>query len=451
MSIRRRIALMFVVVFVINFVGIFIFSLLIVPQGVNEQVLTMKKTVNESVREIIDDLQISDNFYDSVDESGLHEDLLVYIEDIDGTIVYTYPDSSAYESINADSNLYITATEKFLSTNKNGQQIYFIKAAITVENRFTFEDIPGFLSVYLGQILAFEGIVFTIAMVIIIIAVREIILIPLKNLSKSIRGYNKHAFGDEENTEKDEFKSLSKDFETLITQINEEQQKQTRIIASVSHDIKTPLTSIMGYAEQLKKDDIPEVRRYKYVNTVYEKSLAIKKMIEGLDDYITFNDKASDNERIIISVKQLLTAVDTYYGDDLERVNCNFVIDDKTTDALVMINNDDMIRVFGNIISNSVKHRKADDFKFLIEVSQSAYEVSFRLSDNGVGVAPDQLVKIFEPLYTTDASRSKSVSGLGLSICKDIIESYSGKIYAEKSIFETGLSIVFTLPKAKIK
>ncbi len=451
MSIRRRIALMFVVVFVINFVGIFIFSLLIVPRGVNEQVLSMKKTVNETVWNVIDELQTSDNFYDSVDESKFAEDMLVYIEDIDGTIVYTYPDSSAYESMNEDSNLYITASEKFLSTNKNGQQIYFIKAAITVENRFSFENIPGFLSVYLGQILAFEAIVFTIAMVIIIVAVREIILSPLKNLSKSIRGYNRNALGDEDNTEKNEFKSLSKDFEKLITQIKEEQEKQTRIIASVSHDIKTPLTSIMGYAEQLKKDDIPPERKNKYVNTVYEKSLAIKKMIENLDDYITYNDNADSTEKSIVSIKQILTAVDSYYGDDLEREKCDFVIDDKTTDAIVLINKSDMLRVFGNIINNSVKHRNDENLKILIEVSQGVNDVCFKISDNGEGVPPDQYVKIFEPLYTTDESRSKSVSGLGLSICKDIIESHSGKIYAEKSVFETGLSVVFMLPRANRK
>ncbi len=451
MSIRKRISLMFVVVFVINFVGFFFFSLGVLPAGVNARVSIMKKEINKTVDRIISELQISDNFYKSVDEDQIGENILIYIEDLDGNIVYAYPDSNAYKLINSESSLYITASEKFLSTNSNGQQVYFIKAAALMSENFSFSDIPDFMSLYLGQILAFEAVIFIVAMIIIIVYMRRLIIFPLENLAKSIRGYNKNAF-TEENTEKNELKSLTKDFDTLTEAINEEHRKQTRIIASMSHDIKTPLTSIMGYAEQLKKDDLPKERHDRYVKTIYEKSLAIKRLIENLDDYITYNDKADSTEKTIVSVKQLVSAVDSYYRDDLERVNCNFAIDDNTTDAMIIINKSDMLRVFGNIISNSTKHQMiGQPLEILIEVSQTNYEVSFRVSDNGEGVPPDQYRKIFEPLYTTDESRSKSVSGLGLSICKDIIDAHSGRIYAQKSKFESGLAICFTLPRANRK
>ncbi len=442
---------MFVVVFVINFVAFFFFSLGVLPSGVNARVSVMKKEINRTVDRIISELQISDNFYESVDEERIGDNILIYIEDLDGNIVYAYPDSNAYKLINDESSLYITASEKFLSTNSNGQQVYFIKAAALMSESFSFSDIPDFMSLYLVQIIGFEVVIFIIAMIIIIVSVRRMILIPLENLAKSIRGYNKNAF-TEENTEKNELKSLTKDFDTLTEAINEEHRKQTRIIASMSHDIKTPLTSIMGYAEQLKKDDISKERHDRYVKTIYEKSLAIKRLIENLDDYITYNDKADSTEKTIVSVKQLISAVDSYYRDDLERVNCNFVIEDKTTDALITVNKSDMLRVFGNVISNSIKHRREEQpFEILIEVSQSSREVTFRLSDNGEGVPPDQYRKIFEPLYTTDESRSKSVSGLGLSICKDIIEAHLGRIYAQKSKYETGLSICFSIPRANKK
>ncbi len=441
---------MFVVVFVINFVGIFIFSLLVLPAGVNERVATMKQQVNETVQSIIFQLSSSENFYESVDESRLDENMLIYIDDMDGNIVYSYPDMSSAEKINKDSSLYITGSEKFLSTNSNGQQIYFIKAAVAVNEDFSFEEFPSVFGLYLERILIFEAILFTIAMVIIIISVRKIILNPLDKLAKSIRGYNKSTFV-EENSEKNELKSLDKDFNSLTNALTEEQRKQTRIIASISHDIKTPLTSIMGYAEQLKKEEIPKERHNKYVNTIYEKSIAIKKMIEGLDDYITYNDKADSTEKSLVPVKQLISAVDSYYRDDLERENCDFVIEDNTTDAVLCINKADMLRVFGNIISNSTKHKSGDSFKILIEIYQSNSEIVFKISDNGEGVPEDQYKKIFEPLYTTDESRSKSVSGLGLSICKDIIEAHSGRIFADKSEFETGLSVYFILPKANRK
>ncbi len=450
MSIRKRIALMFVVVFVINFLGIFLFSLLVLPAGINEQVVSMKKQANSTVSSIIKQLRYSGDFSESINEEKIGDDIILYIEDIDGAIVYTYPDDSVVTKINKDDNLYITASEKFLATNSNGQQIYFIKAAISTSENFSLENMPSFISVYLWRMLIFEAIIFTIAMVIIIFSIRKIILLPLERLAKSIRGYNKNIH-IAENDEKNEFESLTKDFDALTGALTEEENKQTRIIASVSHDIKTPLTSIMGYAEQLKKEELPKERKNKYVNTIYEKSIAIKKMIEGLDDYLTYNDNADSSEKMVVPVKQLLSAVDSYYRDDLERENCTFTIDDKTEDAVIIINKADMLRVFGNIISNSTKHKSSLPLEIHIEAYKVNYNVFFKVSDNGEGVPQWQLKKIFEPLYTTDESRSKSVSGLGLSICKDIIEAHQGTIFAEKSKFETGLSIVFSIPKANKK
>ncbi len=447
MSIRKRITLMFAIVCVVNFVGFFFFSMLVLPSGVNARVGVMKETVNKTVQDVISQLQRSDDFYESVDDTKIANNILIYIEDLDGNIVYSFPDSSSADKIDNGSNLYVTTAEKFLSTNSNGQQIYFIKAGISMNEKFSFSEIPAFMNLYLGQILTFEAIVFTISMVIVLINIRKSIILPLEKLANSIRGYNRNAF-TQVHDEKNEIKSLNMDFVALTEALNEEQQTQTRIIASVSHDIKTPLTSIMGYAEQLKKDGIPKERLHKYVNTIYEKSVAIKRLIENFDDYITYSDKADNAEKTEVKVKQLLSAVDSYYRDDLEMANCKFVINDKTDDAVIYINRSDMLRVFGNIITNSMKHQSDKPLEILVEAFQTNFEVFFKISDNGEGVAPDQHKKIFEPLYTTDESRSKSVSGLGLSICKDIIEAHYGKIYATKSDFETGLAICFDLPKA---
>ena len=447
MSIRKRITLMFIVVCVINFAGFTALSILVIPTGVNARVSAMKERVNKTVQDVISQLQRSDNFYESVDDTGIPKNILIYIEDLDGNIVYSFPDSNSANKINKGSNLYVTTAEKFLSTNSNGQQIYFIKAGISMNEKFSFNEIPAFMNLYLGQLFTFEAIVFTISMVIVLISIRRNIIIPVEKLANSIRGFNKNAF-IKEHDEKNEIKSLNMDFTALTEAINEEQQTQTRIIASVSHDIKTPLTSIMGYAEQLKKDDIPKERIHKYVNTIYEKSVAIKRLVENFDDYITYSDKADIAEKSQVPVKQLLSAVDSYYRDDLERANCNFIIDDKTDDAVIYINRSDMLRVFGNIITNSMKHQSDKPLEILIEATQTNFEVFFKISDNGEGVNADQYKKIFEPLYTTDESRSKSVSGLGLSICKDIIEAHYGKIYAKESVFETGLAICFDLPKA---
>ena len=450
MSIRKRISVLFAVVFIINLVGVLIFSLLVLPSGVNNQVSNMKQQVNSTVEAIIERLQYSDNFYTSVDEDSIAEGMLIYIEDIDNNIVYSYPDEFSQEKIDRDSSLYVTASEKFLSTNSNGQQIYFIKAAVATNSKFSLQNMPSFMSTYLTQILTFEFVVFTISMIIIVISITRTLLLPLSKLADSIRGYNKNVH-IAETDEKNELKSLTNDFDALTGAMTEEHKKQTRIIASVSHDIKTPLTSIMGYAEQLKKDELSPDRKNRYVNTIYEKSIAIKNMIEGLDDYLTYNDNASSSEKTLVSVSQFLSSVDSYYRDDLEREDCIFKINDNSDDAKFVINKPDMIRVFGNLISNSTKHKSDEQLKIYIDVTKRNYDIMFKISDNGKGVADWQLKKIFEPLYTTDESRSKSVSGLGLSISKEIVEAHQGQIYAEKSQFETGLAVVIVIPIANKK
>ena len=448
MGIRRRISILFIVVFAVNLIGILTVSLLILPSGFNEQVANMKKQAHITVDNIIGQLQYSDDFYKSVDETKIGYGMLIYIENIDGNIVYTYPNPDAPNRINKDSSLYVTASEKFLSTNSNGQQVYFIKAAIALNSKFSLVDMPPFLNMYLSKILIFEIIVFTISMIIVLIYIRRTILFRLEGLANSIHGYNKQLF-IRKSDDKDELKSLTKDFNALTSALKEEEKKQSRIIASVSHDIKTPLTSIMGYAEQLRKDELSAERKNRYVNTIYEKSLAIKTMIEGLDDYLTYNDKAGTTERKSVPVKQLISAVDSYYRDDLEREDCVFDINDNSGDAVIIINKDDILRVFGNVISNSMKHKSDKPLCISIDVELSGFEVVFKTSDNGKGVEEWQLKKIFEPLYTTDTSRSKSVSGLGLSISKDIIEAHRGRIYAEKSKFDSGLSVVFSIPFLK--
>ena len=79
----------------------------------------MKEQANTTLRTIVNQLQYSDNFYESVDESLIADGMLVYIEDIDNNIVYTYPDNDVQVRIDRDNSMYVTATEKFLSTNSN--------------------------------------------------------------------------------------------------------------------------------------------------------------------------------------------------------------------------------------------------------------------------------------------------------------------------------------------
>lgn len=236
-------------------------------------------------------------------------------------------------------------------------------------------------------------------------------------------------------------------FVSLTRHLEIQQKNQQRIIASISHDIKTPLTSILGYAERLQKDNLPEDRKERYLETVYNKSLEIQSLIDEFDEYLSYNMLKAINEEPVTTVEikgQLIND----YATDLELLNITFEVNNNAVKDFVMIDKQKMNRVFGNIISNSTKHFSNRQGKIIVDINSDREKVYINISDNGTGVDEDKLEIIFEPLYTSDEGRK--VAGLGLAICKEIIESHGGIIFARKSKMD-GFEICIELKKGKNK
>lgn len=236
-------------------------------------------------------------------------------------------------------------------------------------------------------------------------------------------------------------------FGKMTKSLNIQQENQRRIIASISHDIKTPLTSIMGYAERLKKDNISPERREKYINTVYNKSLEIRSLVDEFDEYLGYN-MLKNFMQSYVTLDELCKLLKDEYSDELESLGIDFDIYCPDSNAGVMIDTSKMKRVFGNIIANSVKHFTDAEKKIKVSIYIQPKNVFIRFSDSGEGVADEKLELIFEPLYTSD--RGRKVAGLGLAICREIVESHGGKIYAQKSELG-GLAVCIELPKEKYR
>ncbi len=252
-----------------------------------------------------------------------------------------------------------------------------------------------------------------------------------KTLSKHrFKGYIGHVY--------DRFVSLTRNLE-------HQQQNQQRIIASISHDIKTPLTSILGYAERIKNGNISNERKLQYLDTVYGKALEIQELVDEFDEYLSYNmTKQVHTERV--DTKQLVDLLKYEYADELEMSGISFKVINNAEKAAVMIDKTKMRRVFGNIIGNSVKHMLSEEKKIEVEISATRDDVLISMSDNGEGVEEEKLEIIFEPLYTSDEGRR--VAGLGLAICREIVSSHGGSIYACRSKYG-GLSVCIELQRCK--
>ncbi len=282
------------------------------------------------------------------------------------------------------------------------------------------------------------------ALVLMVFITYTLLLRPFTKLFKAIEEYDKT--GELEKTHiKGYAGKVYRRFVSMTENLESNQRNQKRIIASISHDIKTPLTSIMGYAERLQKDTISEERRKRYLNTVYEKSIEIKELVNEFDEYLSLDQK-QQTKRVGSSAQKIADAIKYDYGNDLENVGVTLSVNNYADDAEVEIDKLKFKRVFGNIFANSVKHFKTKEKIIRVDIYADKSSVYFYINDNGEGVPEENFELIFEPLFTSDEGRK--VAGLGLSICREIIDAHSGLIYAGKSDLG-GLEICIELDRKK--
>lgn len=264
---------------------------------------------------------------------------------------------------------------------------------------------------------------------------------PIEKLGEDMYGYSEGKI-PERTKRSDEIGNLRNDFAELAERLDSEKKKQNRIIASISHDIKTPLTSVMGYAERLSENaaSMTHEKRKIYLDTIYEKSLCIKELVEEFDDYISA-EQLSDLRKSTVSVSELCGIVKEDYRYEMESMGFDFTVE-CNCDGKVEADIPRIRRVFGNIILNSLKYCGSDKISIKVSAAKNGSNAEFTVTDNGAGVPEDKLERIFEPLYTSDESRGSS--GLGLAICSEIVKAHRGSIRAEN--IPGGFSIIFTLP-----
>lgn len=255
----------------------------------------------------------------------------------------------------------------------------------------------------------------------------------------------------------DELGELCQDLEEMRIRLKDNAEEKLRydreskeLISNISHDLKTPVTTIKGYAEGIMDGvaDTPE-KMQKYIRTIYNKADEMNTLINELTLYTKI-----DTNRIPYNFNTL--SVNAYFNDcaedlsiELESKNVEFgYFNYVETDVKVIADPEQIRRVIHNIVNNSLKYMDKPKGKINLRVKDVGDFVQIELEDNGKGIAAKDLPSIFDRFYRTDASRnsSKGGSGIGLSIVKKIVEEHGGKIWAT-SREETGTTMYFVLRK----
>lgn len=318
---------------------------------------------------------------------------------------------------------------------------YKQKAYIIKSKKYLLKDSENEGSVLLEFIFT-EFMIGCAGLLLMIFIIYTIMLRPYKRFYRLIEEYERTGKLPE-NKFKGYIGHVYDRFASLTKNLERQQKNQQRIIASISHDIKTPLTSIMGYTERLKKDNISPERRARYLDTVYSKSLEIRGLVDEFDEYLGYN-MSDKMDSVRLSTGQLCEQIVSEYADELENTGVRLNVINNAEKAFVTVDRPKFNRVVGNIVSNSLKHFNSDEKKISVLVTDNKNSVFIEISDNGEGVPEEKLELIFEPLYTSDEGRK--VAGLGLAICREIIESHGGNIHARKSDLG-GLAVCIELPR----
>ena len=259
----------------------------------------------------------------------------------------------------------------------------------------------------------------------------------------------------------DEIGQLCEDFEEMrirLKKLIEDRMKYEEdikeLISNISHDLKTPLTTIKGYAEGLM-DGVADNRgkQEQYLRTIYTKANDMSILVDELSYYAKIDSNSIPYDFKDIDLHEFFEDCMEDLSFDLEmksiKLTYENTVEDKTK---VVAEVEQLKRVTSNIINNSVKYLDKEEGRIKISLHDIGEYVRVTIEDNGCGISKADLPFIFERFYRADASRNsgKGGSGLGLAISKKIIEDHAGTISADSELGK-GTAISFTLKKSEHK
>ena len=221
---------------------------------------------------------------------------------------------------------------------------------------------------------------------------------------------------------------------------NAEKQKND-LITNVAHDLRTPLTTIVGYLELIKNNDqlsIEDIQKYSTV--AYEKSKRLQTMMDDLFEFTSLDQANVKIHMTTLNISELLLQmIDEFYPNFQEHHLTPVV---KISQPNLYIKGDGQLiaRVFDNLLSNAIKYGE-DNHEIKIEVLNDDDNITIKIMNYGHPIAAEDLPYIFDKFYRSDSSRSSSTggTGLGLAIAKNIVHIHNGEIFAtshkEKTTF----------------
>lgn len=229
------------------------------------------------------------------------------------------------------------------------------------------------------------------------------------------------------------FNEITEKLQSQVVKNKTAEDSRKRLLSNISHDIRTPLTSILGYVEALKNDlSLDHEERNKYLNILINKSRNLKSLIDEIFQMARLDANDFELDYVIFDLAEITRECLIDFLPEIKRKNFNTEINIPDKDCLIYGDRLSVERIIKNVLKNSIQHGK--DGKFIgVKLVAIKRDFILYISDKGSGIKKEDIPYIFERLYTGDKTRNRSLagSGLGLSIAQKLLEKHGGKISLE--------------------
>lgn len=254
----------------------------------------------------------------------------------------------------------------------------------------------------------------------------------------------------------DELAEIAKKLNTMainIKNIMESERKtestKNELITNVAHDLRTPLTSIIGYLDLVRNNNLEDSTKVKYIEVAYNKSKRLEKLIEDLFAYTKFEfGEVKMHSTEVDLIKMLEQLLEEFYPSFMEnQLEYKFVSNE--TSILIMADGDLLARAFANLIGNAIKYGISGK-NIIVEVQKEKLGIRVIIVNFGELIPEKDLANIFNKFYRVDSSRNEELggTGLGLAIAKSIVKLHKGNITAKSDFSGTKFEVYLPLSEA---
>lgn len=278
------------------------------------------------------------------------------------------------------------------------------------------------------------------------------ILEDLHYISKG--NYNHRIVIDELDTMEPVANSINRLVDSTVKAMEEErriEQSKDELITNMSHDIRTPLTSVIGYLGLLEQNRYKDKRQAQhYVSIAYEKALQLQRMVEDLFEYTKVRQVNTQLNIDRVNVAHLLAQLSVEFEMEAAAVDREIVVETQPKELYVEMDSEKIVRVLSNLVTNAFKYGGEGSF-IRLSAKQGDENTVFTVANDGNIISQETQANLFQRFYRGDPSRNQGIkgSGLGLAIAEGIVTLHGGEISVSSDEIET--RFIFTLPNKHIR